>query len=260
MRRLEPIEPSETPENHSDEDIDTVGQVINGNAGAKGESEEESEEEHGEDGQEEEEEEDGDDEEDQEDDEDPEEQGSSDSIINDEERTPEPMDDDDDEEDRRPQTRSSKGKSILRPRPGKVLPEPPASPPEDEDDFSNDSPIITRLKRKPDSNILFPTNQKKPLSSIETSSNAPGPNGRSSQAPPLYSSIREPEPLNFQPGRQWRCPGQECGTVLDVNPKTRDGRHAIEQHYEKHGKTAKEALQTIELEQQSSFLEGRPVK
>jgi hypothetical protein len=128
----------------------------------------------------------------------------------------------------RGKTVSTKGRSSLRPRRS----EAPLDPAPEEA-----SPSDLRVKRRLDP---------------EAADGLPGSRlKRQVLVSPSPPPMPPPPPRKISQGEQthWRCTLDEhrCSHVVP-NAKTRDGRHAIERHYESHGQVMQDARQIIEME------------
>lgn len=141
--------------------------------------------------------------------------------------------------------RSTKGRSILRPRRNEI-PLEPSSP----DDIL-DSPIEKHLKRRHEPNDTITVGGSSLKRQILSS--PPAESRRSSRPPELSRSklqVRPPRILGDEP--YWTCTLDmpRCKHVI-ANAKTREGRHAIELHYEFHGKIMSDAMETLGVETQA---------
>jgi len=190
---------------------------------------------------------------------------SDEDDENTEERTPEPRDDDD-SSTAVGKTVSTKGRSILRPRRSVIPLEPPS--PENRLALDDTSPIETRLKRRQGlESITVASGSRLKRQMLSSPSESPPPSELQRSEPP-----RSISPVPRRPGKggnklngrlsrkslkkednNWTCTldGPRCTHVV-ANAKTRDGRHAIEQHYAFHGKIMADAMQTIDMEAQAN--------
>jgi hypothetical protein len=140
-------------------------------------------------------------------------------------------------------TVSTKGRSILRPRRNEVFLEPESLRITEEA-----SPSDLRVKRRLDSDVVANGSR---LKRQVLASPSPPP------IPPLLVRERgrksKPQPLGHSEQSYWRCTLDQprCSHVVP-NAKTRDGRHAIERHYESHGQVMEDARQIIEMEAQAA--------
>ena len=176
--------------------------------------------------------------------------------------TPEPS------EEQTGKTVSAKGRSILRPSRNEIPIEPPS--PESRQMLEDASPIETRLKRRFDPDTIFVAGSsqlKRQILSSPPKSQPLAPEisehlrGGSSKAS-MVSTGQGTRNLGAQPSilsenSYWKCTLDEprCSHVVP-NAKTRDGRHAIEQHYAFHGRVMAEAMQTIDMETQANSSDG----
>jgi hypothetical protein len=176
-------------------------------------------------------------------------------------------------------TRSSKGKSVLRPaRPRNDIPIDPASPLEVQDDgptgitvdrliapgVGPGIPTRDRLKRKGTDDIPHTYNGEnrfiKRLRSTNQSVSSSSGNPSADEAakvnwpelkpgrgrPPVIVSRLLATSSN-RAGGHWICTIDNCGhEILDAG--TRSGRRAIEEHYQTHEKIVKEAMAVINVE------------
>lgn len=123
-------------------------------------------------------------------------------------------------------TVSAKGRSILRPRRNEIPLEPaPAG--------ADDSPAATALKRRLAPELGGSALKRQLLS-----------------ASPPAAAAALPRFLFAGGGAEarWTCTLDAACAYEVGNPKTRDGRHAIEKHYEFHGKMMADAMQTLDRE------------
>ncbi|KAI5843667.1 hypothetical protein BZA05DRAFT_410293 [Tricharina praecox] len=200
---------------------------------------------------------DGDEEEDDEEDGDESDDDDDDGM----ECTPEPL------EEQTGKTVSSKGRSILRPSRNEIPIEPPS--PESYPVLDDASPIETRLKRRCDSDTIVVAGEsrlKRQIMSSPSESPPPTPDiSEYRRGGNLEMSKRSMKSTGqgtrnlgarlsmLSEDSYWKCTldGLRCSHVVP-NAKTRDGRHAIEQHYAFHGRVMAEAMQTIDMETQTS--------
>lgn len=166
------------------------------------------------------------------------------------------------EDDGRMRTRSSKGKSTLRPKRVKTIPDAIAEGESAEHDPYTESPTLTRLKRK----LSIQEHEHAPaaagpserLLSLTATPEPPSedwPKLRSGRGrPPIVTKSRVVVANGNTPGgKHWKCTlgGLDC-THIVYNAKTREGQREIEEHYEMHGRVVEEAMETIGLETQKS--------
>ncbi|KAF8538112.1 hypothetical protein BDD12DRAFT_843759 [Trichophaea hybrida] len=184
-----------------------------------------------------------------------------------EERTPEPRDDDD-SSTTVGKTVSTKGRSILRPRRSVIPLEPPS--PESRLVPDDASPIETRLKRRQGlETITVASGSRLKRQMLSFPSESPPPSSMQYSEPPRSESpvqqrngkgVHKPNgrlSRKFMEDNTWTCTLDvpRCTHVV-TNAKTRDGRHAIEQHYAFHGKIMADAMQTIDMEVQANSSGG----
>lgn len=153
---------------------------------------------------------------------------------------------------------SSKGRSVLRPRPSPAPARvadnlfPTTQHPKRRRAAS--AVVGSRLKRQ----ALCPPSPSPESSELESSDAEDSePAGPPSPSPPPAQQRKEDartvvsrRPLE-QADNYWKCTldGARCSYMV-TNAKTRDGRHAVEEHYAWHGELMAEAMKTIDQEAQ----------
>lgn len=155
---------------------------------------------------------------------------------------------------------SSKGRSVLRPQPS---PAPARAA-----DYL--SPTAQRPKRRRAASAVAgsrlkrqapcppsPPPESSELESSEAEDSEPaGPPSPSPPPPPAQQrkedarEVASRKPLE-QADNYWKCTLDEARcSYMVANAKTRDGRHAVEEHYAWHGELMAEAMKTIDQEAQ----------